>query len=156
MISVQMDPYAIQQLQERLSELPPRLMAQARQALRPLLYQALQANLQKYFSGSAPAHGHADKFLTPRSGKLMNSVLDSLEITGDGDAIYIKIGSDVKYAAIQEYGGFAGRRGPFKKKGGHRTWIPPRPYLRPTMNDLEKQLPDLVEQAIQQANVAEL
>ncbi len=155
MISVQMDQSAIQQLQQRLARLAPRVVTQVRQALRPLLFQALQSNLQKYFSGSAPAHGHADKFLTPRSGKLMNSVLDSLEISGDVDSLYIKIGSDVKYAAIQEYGGFAGRRGPFKKKGGHRAWIPPRPYLRPTMHDLEKQLPDLVEQAMQQVTVAE-
>ncbi len=155
MIIVQMDDSAIRQLQERLSELPPRLIAQVQQALRPLLYQALQSNLQKYFSGSAPAHGPADKTLTPRSGKLMNSVLNSLEITGDAASLYISIGSNVRYAAIQEYGGFAGRRGPFKKKGGHRAWIPPRPYLRPTMHDLEKQLPNLVEQAIQDVQVAE-
>lgn len=85
----------------------------------------------------------------------MNSVLQSIQTTVDGDSLKVSIGSDLSYAAIHEYGGFAGRRGPFKKKDGKRPYLPARPYLQPTINDLQQALPGLLEQAIQQAQVAQ-
>ena len=82
----------------------------------------------------------------------MNSVLQSIELRTDGESLTVSIGSELPYARIHEYGGFAGRPGPFKKKKeGRRPYLKPRPYLRPAINDLQQEvLPDLLEQAIQQ------
>ncbi|HSK45059.1 MAG TPA: phage virion morphogenesis protein [Candidatus Binatia bacterium] len=154
MISVQIDDSAIQHLQQRLAGLAPRVVAQVYEALQPLIYQSLRTAVPKYFAGSASKRGSSD-LLTSRSGNLLNSVLQSIETRADGDSLTVSIGSDLPYARIHEYGGFAGRRGPYKKKDGHRSYIRPRPYLRPAINDLQKALPALLEQAIQQVQVSE-
>jgi phage gpG-like protein len=153
-ISVQIDDLAVQQLQQRLAGLAPRVVAQVYEALQPLIYQSLRSAVPKYFDGSAGKGGSSD-LLTSRSGNLMNSVLQSIETKIDGQSLTISIGSDLKYARIHEYGGFAGRSGPFKKKDGRRPYLKPRPYLRPAINDLQQALPDLLEQAIQQVQVSE-
>jgi phage gpG-like protein len=154
MISVKIDDSAVQQLQQRLAGLAPRLVADVYKALQPLIYQSLQSSIPKYFSGSA-SKGSAGDLLTSRTGSLMNSVLQSIQVTPDGQSLAVSIGSDLKYARIHEYGGFAGRSGPFKKKDGRRPYIRPRPYLRPAINDLQQALPDLLEQAIQQVQVSQ-
>ena len=154
MIKIQIDDSAMQQLQQRLSGLAPRVVVQVYKALQPLIYQSLQTAVPKYFSGSAAQGGSSD-LLTSRSGNLLNSVLQSIETKSDGQTLTVSIGSDLPYARIHEYGGFAGRRGPYKKKDGHRSYIRPRPYLRPAINDLQKALPALLEQAIQQAQVSQ-
>ena len=143
MIRIEMDQGALQQLQQRLSTLAPRMIAQVDQALRPMLYQSLRSALPKYFSG---AKGR----LHSRSGRLLNSVLESIAISVDGAAMTVSLGSDVPYAAVHEYGGYAGRRSPFKKKNGHRPYIPARSYLHPVLNDLQEMLPALLDEAIQQ------
>jgi len=150
-IKVEIDQAAIQQLQRRLSALPPRILAAVYKALQPLVYQSLRSAIPKYFAGSG---GPDSALLASRSGKLMNSVLQSIEARIDGDKMVVSIGSDVAYAKIHEYGGFAGRKPPFKKKDAKRPYLRPRPYLHPAMNDLQQALPDLLEQAIQQAQVA--
>ena len=154
MIKVQIDDSALQQLQQRLSGLAPRLVAQVYKALQPLIYQSLRTAVPKYFAGSA-SKGSSSDLLTSRSGNLLNSVLNSIQVSPDGESLAVSIGSDLPYARIHEYGGFAGRRGPYKKKEGHRSYIPPRPYLRPAINDLQKALPALLEQAIQQVQVSQ-
>ena len=154
MISVQIDESAIQQLQQRLAGLAPRVVAEVYKALQPLVYQSLQTAVPKYFAGSA-RKGSSSDLLTSRSGNLLNSVLQSIETKIDGDSLTVSIGSELPYARIHEYGGFAGRKGPFKKRTGHRPYIKPRPYLRPAINDLQKALPALIEQAIQQVQVSE-
>jgi phage gpG-like protein len=151
-ISVQIDDSSVQQLQQRLAGLAPRVVAEVYKALQPLIYQSLQTAVPKYFAGSAST---SSDLLTSRSGNLMNSVLQSIEAKIDGDSLTVSIGSELPYARIHEYGGFAGRKGPFKKRTGHRPYIKPRPYLRPATNDLQKALPDLLEQAIQQVQVSE-
>jgi phage gpG-like protein len=153
-ISVTIDDSAVQQLQQRLAGLAPRVVAQVYEALQPLIYQSLRTSVPKYFAGSA-SKGSSSDLLTSRSGNLMNSVLQSIETKIDGQSLIVSIGSDLKYARIHEYGGFAGRSGPFKKKGGRRPYLKPRPYLRPAINDLQQALPDLLEQAIQQVQVSE-
>jgi phage gpG-like protein len=153
-ISVQIDESAVQQLQQRLAGLTPRVVAQVYEALQPLIYQSLRTAVPKYFAGSA-SKGSSSDLLTSRSGNLMNSVLQSIETRIDGQSLTVSIGSKLNYARIHEYGGFAGRRGPYKKKDGHRSYIRPRPYLRPAINDLQKALPALLEQAIQQVQVSE-
>jgi phage gpG-like protein len=65
--------------------------------------------------------------------------------------ITAQIGSSLPYARIQEFGGAAGRHGPFKKKDGRRPHLPPRPYLQPMFRDLEAALPDVLQQAVQSA-----
>ena len=154
MIKVQIDDSALQQLQQRLNGLAPRLVAQVYKALQPLIYQSLHTAVPKYFAGSA-SKGNSGNLLASRSGKLLNSVLNSIQVSPDGERLAVSIGSDLPYARIHEYGGFAGRRGPYKKKDGHRSYIPPRPYLRPAINDLQKALPALLEQAIQQVQVSQ-
>ncbi len=152
MISVTIDDSAVQQLQQRLAGLAPRVVSEVYKVLRPLVYESLRNAIPKYFSGSAAA-GSSSAVLTSRSGTLMNSVLQSIKADVDGDKLIVSIGSDVAYAKIHEYGGYAGRRPPFKKKDGRRPYLPPRPYLAPAMNDLQQVLPDLLEQAIQQVQV---
>ena len=154
MISVQIDDSAVQQLQQRLAGLAPRVVAEVYKALQPLVYQSLQTAVPKYFAGSA-SKGSSSDLLTSRSGNLLNSVLQSIETKINGDSLTVSIGSELPYARIHEYGGFAGRKGPFKKRTGHRPYVKPRPYLRPAINDLQKALPDLLEQAIQQVQVSE-
>lgn len=154
MIKVQIDDSALQHLQQRLSGLAPRLVAQVYKALQPLIYQSLRTAVPKYFAGSA-SKGSSSDLLTSRSGNLLNSVLNSIQVSPDGESLAVSIGSDLPYARIHEYGGFAGRRGPYKKKNGHRSYIRPRPYLRPAINDLQKALPALLEQAIQQVQVSQ-
>jgi phage gpG-like protein len=153
-IKVQIDDSALQQLQQRLNGLAPRVVAQVYKALQPLIYQSLQTAVPKYFAGSA-GKGSSSDLLTSRSGNLLNSVLQSIELKTDGQSLTVSIGSKLPYARIHEYGGFTGRKGPFKKKDGHRPYIRPRPYLRPAINDLQKALPALLEQAIQQVQVSQ-
>jgi len=154
MITVTIDDSAVQQLKQRLAGLAPRLVADIYKALEPLIYQSLRSSVPKYFAGSA-SKGSSSALLTSRSGNLLNSVLQSIEAKSDEQTLTVSIGSKLPYAAIHEYGGFAGRRGPFKTKKGHRPYLPPRPYLRPAINDLHKALPDLIEQAIQQVQASQ-
>jgi phage gpG-like protein len=149
-IKVEINQTALQQLQQRLAELPPRLVADVYKALQPLVYQSLRSAIPRYFAGSGAGGG---SLLASRSGKLMNSVLDSIQTELNGETMSVSIGSEVAYARIHEYGGYAGRRPPFKKKDGKRPYLPARPYLHPAMADLERALPDLLEQAIQEVQV---
>ena len=59
-----------------------------------------------------------------QSGRLKNSITYNA-IEGN----VLTIGTNVVNAAVHQYGGEAGRKGPFKKKNGHRAFIPARPYL---------------------------
>ncbi|HKV95764.1 MAG TPA: phage virion morphogenesis protein [Candidatus Angelobacter sp.] len=150
MITVQINEAALQQLQQRLAGMAPRIVAEVYDALKPLVYQSLLNTIPKYFAGSG---GSNSTMLTSRSGDLMNSVLQSIQTTVDNDGLKVSIGSNLKYAAIHEYGGYAGRRGPFKKKDGKRPYLPARPYLHPAIYELQQALPALLEQAIQQVQV---
>lgn len=67
--------------------------------------------------------GGAGRKMLIQSGRLKNSI--TYKVSGNT----LTIGSNLIYAAIQHLGGVAGRRGPFKKKGGKRAVIPARPYL---------------------------
>jgi phage virion morphogenesis protein len=58
-----------------------------------------------------------------QSGRLKNSI--TTVVSGNR----LTIGTNLKYAAIHQKSGFAGRKGPFKKKDGKRPFIPARPYL---------------------------
>ena len=152
MITVEMDQAALQQVQQRLSSLPPRMVTAVYRELKPLLYQAFSIALIKYFAGNAPKRGPAGDVLSFRTGELFKSALQHFDATTDGMTLKISASADTSYAYIQEYGGYTGRKPPFKKKDGHRPYIRPRPYLRPALQDLQAALPDLLEQAIEQAS----
>jgi phage gpG-like protein len=139
-----------------LASLGPRLVVALHGALKTLLYQGVQNGVQKYFAGHGPKGGRTSALLTSRSGALVNSLLGSVEQGFDprsaGTAITqisAMIGSSLPYARIQEYGGSAGRAGPFKKRNGRRPYLPPRPYLGPIFDDLKMDLPDALQQVVQ-------
>ncbi|HKV94886.1 MAG TPA: phage virion morphogenesis protein [Candidatus Angelobacter sp.] len=58
-----------------------------------------------------------------QSGRMKNSINYLVE----GNTL--TIGTNLRYAAIQQKGGIAGRKGPFKKKNGRRPFIPARPFV---------------------------
>lgn len=58
----------------------------------------------------------------------------------DAKRTVLRLGSNVVYARILEYGGKTGR--------GGRTTIKPRPYLRPTLPVIAKTVPKLFAEAI--------
>lgn len=71
--------------------------------------------------------GGAGRKILIQSGRLMGSVTNDAQYAISGNTL--RIGSNLRYAQIQQQGGEAGRRGPFKKRGGRRAHIPARPYL---------------------------
>src|SRR5260221_7642883 len=85
-ISVKIDDSAVQQLQQRLAGLAPRVVAQVYKALQPLIYQSLQTAVPKYFAGSAGKGGSSD-LLTSRSGNRLNSFLQSIALKTDGQSL---------------------------------------------------------------------
>jgi phage gpG-like protein len=158
MIEVNVDEDSRQRLDSFLSSLSPRLITEVHQALKTLSYQGVQSGIQRYIAGTGPKGGTTNRLLTSRSGALVESLLASSEIgldpplPGPGTTqITAQIGSSLPYARIQEYGGIAGRAGPFKKKDGRRPYLPPRPYLQPIFDDLQAALPDALNQAVQSA-----
>jgi phage gpG-like protein len=157
-IQFTVDQESHKRLEKLLTSLGPRLMAEIHGTLKTALYRGAQAGIQKYFAGSGVKGGSTSSMLTSRSGRLANSVLASAETGIDPPApndsmtlITASLGSSVPYARIQEYGGVAGRAGPFKKKSGRRPQLPPRPYLMPTMTDIAAKLPDQLKQAVSRA-----
>jgi phage gpG-like protein len=141
-ISIEMDASQLTKIQERLAQLPPRLIKRVYRELRPLVQQILFEKLDSHFAGWGPIGGKTDPIrLTNRTGRLFMSVLNSLKMSENGTDFQLSIGSDVPYAAIHEYGGEA----------CDRPYLRARPYLQPTMNDLTEFLPYLLEAAIQKA-----
>jgi phage gpG-like protein len=158
MIEFNVDDAGAQRLQAFLGGLSPRLVVEIHQSLKTLVYAGVQGGVQKYFAGSGPKDGPTSRLLTSRSGALVNSLLTSAGVgltpASPGPAtteIIAQIGSSLPYARIQEYGGIAGRPGPFKKRGGRRPYLPPRPYLTPMLADLQAAVSTLLPQAIDAA-----
>ncbi|HEY6349608.1 MAG TPA: phage virion morphogenesis protein [Candidatus Angelobacter sp.] len=71
--------------------------------------------------------GGAGRQILIQSRRMENSVTDANQYVISGNTLII--GSNLRYARIQQEGGDAGRKGPFKKRNGHRSRIPARPYL---------------------------
>jgi phage virion morphogenesis protein len=88
--------------------------------------------------------GGAGRMILIQSGRLKNSV--NYQVNGNT----MTIGTNLRYAAIQHAGGVAGRRGPFKKKGGRRPMIPARPFIVFRPEDPQR-IADAMQRYIDQA-----
>jgi phage gpG-like protein len=131
----------------------PRVLAAIHNALKQWVNQGAALSAQKYFgSGATSARDKRNpgSVLNARTGALRASVLASADSGVDpasADATTTVItatwGADTPYARIQEYGGAAGR--------GHKTQIPPRPYLQPAFDEQRGTLATLLQSAVDQA-----
>ncbi len=150
--------FHIEQQSERsvvvhLQSVGPRVLAAIHNALKEWIYQGASLSAQKYFtSGAVDAHEkrNSGDLLNARTGTLRASVLASADsgidpASPDASTTVITAtwGADTPYARIQEYGGGAGR--------GHKTQIPPRPYLQPAFDDHRSTLATLLQSAVDQA-----
>lgn len=75
------------------------------------------------------------------NGKLRKSIRVTVNTVAFGK-IYVEIGSNLIYAAILEYGGNPGGA---VGDGGSIGFIPPRPYLRPAINQAIYEAADWIE-----------
>jgi len=87
------------------------------------------------------------KILRSLSGRLFGSFNPRSQETLSGSQVtgYVltsEIGSEVPYAAIHNFGGQAGRN--------LAVTIPKRPYFTPGIEDLEKELPKIAQQVLDQ------
>jgi len=82
-------------LSPALAQLPERL-GQALSEKANILAAALQAKVQQKLSGGV---------LNARSGALLQAVTTTIDDTGADITVRIAVADDVKYAAIQEFGG---------------------------------------------------
>lgn len=80
--------------------------------------------------------------LNVRTNRLRGSWASSeaLNVSQRGETIIGTIGSNVVYAAIHEFGGMAGR--------GRKVKIPARPYARPSLEEKQNRIIDLVNNEI--------
>ena len=79
------------------------------------------SNLRKGFDRAGAILERGIKKRAPvKTGTLRRSV--NFQI--DSDGMTLRVGPNVVYAAIHEFGGWAGR--------GRKTYIPARPYVKPT------------------------
>ena len=92
--------------------------------------------------------------LNIRSGRLRDSI--QTEVRVDGNDVVGFIGSDLIYSAIHEYGGTITARSSkyliFKTNRGWRKVssvnIPPRPYLRPAIENTQKEVEKILSESI--------
>lgn len=137
-----------------LEAVGPRVLAAIHNALKQWIYQGATLSAQKYFvPGAAAAKKNQPTpgdVLSARTGALQASVLASADSgidpaspNANTTVITATWGADTPYARIQEYGGTAGR--------GHKSEIPPRPYLQPAFDDHRSTLTSLLQSAVDQA-----
>jgi phage gpG-like protein len=154
-IKLRFNDAALADLRRQIMAVHPRAMVEVHRALQTVLIQGAQDTVQKYFAGSGPARGATNAtMLTSRSGALLESIAafaqSGMDPTSPSDStvrITATFGSDLPYARIQEYGGVAGRA-QIKKPGGQRPYLPPRPYLAPTLIDMTEQANALLQEAL--------
>lgn len=146
-----------QRVLDYLQSIFPRVVAEVHQELKAWIYRGANISASKYFTTGSTTLGRGARtpgnVLISRSGTLQRAVLASADAALDPaspdegtTAISATLNPDTPYARIQEYGGNAGR--------GHRSYIPPRPYLEPALNDSSGELLSAVESAIERALAA--
>lgn len=142
----------VQQSDQRLvlylSQITPRIFAAVKKALKLWGYQGANVSVTKYFTaGQSVQKGvkNSGDLLIARTGTLARSVTASVapgysETETTATQVW---GSSVPYARIHEYGGYAGR--------GHKSYIPPRPYLGPARDETQPALIEAIREAVQEA-----
>ena len=90
---------------------------------------------EEYMSGP-----HPEK-IQPVTNRLRSSI--KFRVARSENEIGISFGTDVPYAAIHEFGGNTGRN--------HKTYIRPRPYLRPGVEDAIPDFQEEVENILRKA-----
>ncbi len=102
--------------------------AEATEMTSALVEGRARANLARYsHSRRTPTPSPPGQPPAKIGGALQNSFHDTIPIP-DGDGGWeCELSSGLVYSLIQEVGGWAGR--------GHRSHLPPRPYLRPAVDD---------------------
>lgn len=78
----------------------------------------------KRLSGPRPT------YLGVKTGRLRSSI-SAGQVEHSGNEYLVKIGTNVVYASIHEFGGMAGRN--------NKVRIPARPFLRPSIEDSDNQ-----------------
>lgn len=136
-----------------LDTVTPRLIVAVHRAMKLWLYGVARTSTTKYFAaGQSVVRGskNTGSILISRKGTLRRSVTASVASgmtpatpSPNITSISAQIGAATSYARIQEKGGYAGR--------GHRSYIPPRPYLAPAVRD---NLPELEGALIKAMNEA--
>ena len=88
--------------------------------------------------------GPRPQFLGVVTGRLRSSITAG-EPEHQGNTYTEKIGTNVVYGAIHEFGGMTGRN--------HSVLIPPRPFLRPAIEDTDnrQKILDILTQKINEA-----
>lgn len=134
-----------------LQSITPRLVAAIHQALKAWIYAGASISVEKYFAaGQSIARGsrNTGPLLISRTGTLRRSIVASVASgmnppSPEGVTVITATwGAATPYARIQEYGGNAGR--------GHKSYIPPRPYLAPARDDSRGELIAGIQLAVEQ------
>lgn len=135
-----------------LQSITPRLIANIFQALKAWIYAGASISVEKYFAaGQSVARGarNTGNLLISRTGTLRRSIIASVEAgmnppSPEGATVITATwGAATPYARIQEYGGNAGR--------GHKSYIPPRPYLGPARDVSRPELIAGLQAAVESA-----
>ena len=139
-----------------LSGITPRIVVEVHKALKAWIYTGANISVSKYFAaGQSVARGskNTGDILISRTGTLRRSITASIsqgmtprDPSPETKSIQAVWGAATPYARIQEYGGYAGR--------GHRSYIPPRPYLSRALRDIKDQLILDIQTAIDKAITA--
>lgn len=136
-----------------LQKITPRMIVEIHQALKGWIYQGANISASKYFAGSQSVvrgSRNTGELLVSRTGTLRRSIIASVEAgmtppepNAGTSVIMAQWGAATPYARIQEYGGYAGR--------GHKSYIPPRPYLGTALNDSRPELITAIQGAVERA-----
>jgi len=139
-----------------LQGITPRVITEVHQALKAWIYQGANISVTKYFAASqSVARGarNTGSLLISRTGTLRRTITASID-SGmtpaapgpDTTVILAQWGAATPYARIQEYGGYAGR--------GHKSYIPPRPYLSTALRDEQPELITAIQGAVERGIAA--
>ena len=132
--------YSIKQFADALSQMADDVRGDAVEDAAMKGGQVIEMHAKMNASGGRPG-------LQVDTGNLVNSINTKL-VSNNGDRVIVEVGTGVEYAAIHEFGGVINAlRSPylhFEIDGKHiatkSVTIPPRPYLRPAVDENEKDI----------------
>jgi phage gpG-like protein len=148
-----MATYTLEQFRRKLERFARKQPRIAHNAVKAGAEMVRTEAVTKHLSGPKMSHGAGSKknaTLQPDSGRLRNSV--STRVQRSGGRIRGTVGTNLKYAAIHEFGGTIRPKTKkyLKFKAGGRWYsanqvtIPERPYLRPSLEKKRKAVLNLI------------